>query len=103
MDEIAWVLNLRGKDVTYNPVVTSFLYLGETGSTLFIDDIKITDRVREYLAGNDISIAPYNSVLKFAGALPFTTKVLVDPSSSSSSLVTALGKRISLGRSPYPC
>lgn len=102
LDEIAWALNLRGKDVAYNPVVTSFLYLGKTGSTLFIDDVKVTDRVREYLAGNDISIAPYNSVLKFAGALPFTTKVLVDPSSSSSSLVTALGKRISLGRSPIP-
>ena len=102
LDEIAWALNLRGKDVAYNPVVTSFLYLGKTGSTLFIDDVKVTDSVREYLAGNDISIAPYNSVLKFASALPLTTKVLVDPGLSSSALVTALGKRILLGRSPIP-
>lgn len=100
LDAIAWVLNLRGSDVKYNPVFTAFLYLAPKGSTLFIDKDKVPANVKEYLDTNGIAVAPYTSLEKFLLNLPAQTKVLVDPASSSSSTSIWLGERCILGDSP---
>lgn len=102
LDELAWTLNLRGSDVKYNPVVTAFLYLGKGNSTLFIDDIKVDDKVRAYLTANDIATAPYDSVADFLSSLPSSTRVLVDPASTSSAMVKPLGDRMVTAKSPIP-
>ena len=102
LDELAWVLNLRGSDVKYNPVVTAFLYLGQGNSTLFIDDIKLDDKVKEYLASNGIATAPYSGVTQFLTALPASTRVLVDPATTSSAMESPLGDRIVTDKSPIP-
>ena len=102
LDELAWTLNLRGSDVKYNPVVTAFLYLGKGNSTLFIDDVKVDDKVRAYLAANDIATAPYDSVADFLSSLPASTRVLVDPASTSSAMVKPLGDRMVTAKSPIP-
>ena len=100
LDAIAWTLNLRGSDVKYNPVFTSFLYLSKDGSTLFIDNRKLTPEVEAHLAANKIATAPYESLGSFLSRLPESTKVLVDPASSSSSVAISLGDRCVLGDSP---
>ena len=100
LDAIAWTLNLRGSDVKYNPVFTSFLYLADEGSTLFIDANKLSPEVEAYLKANGIATAPYESIGEFLSALPADLKVLIDPASSSSSLQTYLGDRCVLGTSP---
>lgn len=100
LDAIAWTLNLRGSDVKYNPVFTSFLYLADEGSTLFIDANKLSPEVEAYLNANGIATAPYGSIGEFLSALPADLKVLIDPASSSSSLQTYLGDRCVLGTSP---
>jgi len=61
LDEIAWALNLRGADLCCTPVFTSFLYLAREGSTLFIDDKKLTDEVRSYLSELNIATEPYEA------------------------------------------
>lgn len=102
LDELAWTLNLRGSDVKYNPVVTAFLYLGKGDSTLFIDDAKLDDKVKAYLAANGIATAPYGSVAEFLASLPESTHVLADPASTSSAMVKPLGKRMVTAKSPIP-
>ena len=59
LDEIAWVLNLRGTDIACTPIFISYLYLSRKGSTLYVHDEKLTDEVRAYLSGLGISILPY--------------------------------------------
>ncbi len=100
LDAIAWVLNLRGSDVKYNPVFTAFLYLAEPKSTLFIDSNKLSPEVESYLSANNIATAPYDSIGEFLENLPSSAKVLVDPASSSSSVAIALGERCILADSP---
>lgn len=100
LDAIAWVLNLRGSDVKYNPVFTSFLYLAPEGSTLFVDEGKLTPEVKAYLAANAVATAPYDSLDSFLAELPEAEKVLVDPSSSSSSIALRLGDRCISADSP---
>ena len=100
LDEIAWLLNLRGTDVKYNPVVTSFLYLADKGSVLFVEDVKINDSVRNYLSNLGINIRPYREAIEFLASLPPNVKVLIDPESSSAIIPVKLADKMVEGRSP---
>jgi len=42
LDEVAWFLNLRGSDVSYNPVFLSYVLLTKDDATLFVDEQKVT-------------------------------------------------------------
>lgn len=62
LDEIAWTLNLRGSDIPYNPVFISYLYLSEEECVLFTDPDKLTDEVRRYLQGLNVSVGRYEEI-----------------------------------------
>lgn len=100
LDEIAWLLNIRSKDVRYNPVATAFLFISNSGNTLLIDPAKLTAPVKEYLAGQGVTTAPYDSVLSFIAAIPADVRVLVEASRNAASVVDALGSRAVIGDSP---
>ncbi|MBQ8773510.1 MAG: aminopeptidase P family protein [Muribaculaceae bacterium] len=100
LDEIAWLLNIRGSDVKYNPVVTSFLFLSNSKSTLFIDKKKVTDEVKIYLDSLNINTAPYDSVAEYLSHLSTDIKVLVNPAITSSYFGRIIGKRAIWASSP---
>ncbi|MBO7302238.1 MAG: aminopeptidase P family protein [Bacteroidaceae bacterium] len=62
LDEVAWLTNLRGNDVEYNPVVVSYMLVTAADAILFINDEKLTDEVRTHLNENNITVAPYAAV-----------------------------------------
>lgn len=80
LDDIAWILNARGKDVTYNPVFIAFMFLVKNENTeyynLYIDSSKLTKEIKEKLIKENITIKPYNSIYKDIGL--FTYKVYYD-------------------------
>lgn len=100
LDEIAWALNIRAKDVTYNPVATSFLYLSANGSTLFIDNSKVDDIARQYLNSVGVSIAPYSDAQSFLASLPTETHVLIEKHKTAFAFLATLGNRAVFGVSP---
>lgn len=55
LDDIAWMLNIRGNDIPCNPVVLSYLVLTETESHLFIQEETLNEKVKQYLADLGIS------------------------------------------------
>ena len=59
LDEIAWLLNLRGSDVHCNPVFVSYVLLTQNDVTLFIDSEKLDETVENYLKSIGVSIHPY--------------------------------------------
>jgi Xaa-Pro aminopeptidase len=59
LDEIAWVLNIRGNDVHDNPVLVSFLLITQDKVRFFISQDKLTDEVRLYLSSLHIEVLPY--------------------------------------------
>ena len=61
----AYVLNLRGDDVPYNPVFVSYLYIGLDRIILFIEQEKIELPVREYLQNLKVEIRDYNGIWSF--------------------------------------
>jgi Xaa-Pro aminopeptidase len=100
LDEIAWTLNIRCNDVKYNPVATSFLFVTPGQSTLFIDPVKINNKVAAYLKEVGVATQPYTSIKQFLNDLPKDEKVLVDPTKNSYALFEILGDRVVTGTSP---
>lgn len=99
LTEIAWALNLRAADVKCNPLVTSFLYLGPQGNTLFIDPQKINAEVATYLSARNITTLPYGEILNFLAAIPADEKVLIPTAQSAGALLPILGNKAVEGTS----
>lgn len=59
LDEIAWLLNLRGSDVHCNPVFVSYVLLTQNDVTLFIDCEKLDETVQNYLKNIGVKVLPY--------------------------------------------
>ncbi|KAL3452855.1 hypothetical protein BJX65DRAFT_292779 [Aspergillus insuetus] len=68
LDEIAWLLNLRGNDIPYNPVFFSYCIVTPTTVELYIEDEKLTPEVKAHL-GADVIVKPYESIFADAKAL----------------------------------
>lgn len=89
-DEIAWLLNLRGSDVDYTPVVIAFAYVSEDERVLFIDSEKVTSEVKAHLKKYGVKIKDYDDIEKFLGKISSTATVMVDPNRVSDALGQAM-------------
>lgn len=64
LDEIAWLLNVRGRDVPHSPVAYAYLIVETDKAELFIDERKVTSEVMDYLKNAGIELRPYDAILK---------------------------------------
>ncbi|GER55390.1 Xaa-pro aminopeptidase [Striga asiatica] len=88
LDEIAWLLNLRGSDVPHSPVMYAYLVVEIDGAILFIDDDKVKPDVMHYLEAAGIELRPYDSILSHIGSLAAIGACLwLDTSSVSAAIV----------------
>lgn len=62
LDDIAWLFNLRGQDVDYNPVFLAHAWIDATRAVLFIDDSRLAGDVKPLLDAAGVETAPYDSV-----------------------------------------
>ena len=100
LDEIAWLLNIRGNDVEYNPVVISYVVLEHDSCTLFIDAGKMDTVAQNYLDFNNISVLPYESVFDYIRNL--NGAILLDVSRVNEALYEAISDQCTKinGKSP---
>lgn len=100
LDEIAWVLNLRGSDVHCNPVFVSYLLISPEKVTLYINNVKLSAEVNAYLTSEKIDVEAYETVVE--GLRSYTGKsLLVDMTSANYSLATAVPfEKVCSGVSP---
>ncbi|KDQ10491.1 hypothetical protein BOTBODRAFT_36195 [Botryobasidium botryosum FD-172 SS1] len=61
LDEVAWLFNLRGSDIAFNPVFFAYALVTHSKAVLYVNDAQIGDDVRAHL-GEDVEIHPYNEV-----------------------------------------
>ncbi|KAK3062028.1 hypothetical protein LTR53_019552, partial [Teratosphaeriaceae sp. CCFEE 6253] len=67
LDEIAWLFNLRGSDIPYNPVFFSYAVVTPTTVTLYIDETKLSKSAKSHLEG--VTIRPYSDIFSDIAAL----------------------------------
>ena len=88
LDDIAWLTNLRGNDVSYNPVFLAHLLIETSNATLYVDDSRLTAPAREALAAASISVAPYEKAADDIARL--SDSLLVDPAKVAASTLQSL-------------
>lgn len=69
LDDIAWLFNLRGNDIAYNPVFFSYAVVTAEAATLYIDQARLMAESLTYLAENKIAIKPYTALFPDAEAM----------------------------------
>lgn len=79
VDDIAWLTNLRGSDVTYNPVFLAHLLLDLSGATLFVGAGKVNTALAQRLAADGVKLADYASTGAALAALGAGHTLLLDP------------------------
>lgn len=89
LDDIAWILNCRGRDVEYNPVFLAHLYIDHSRTVLFIDDAKLSTEMQQRFALDNIEILPYNASIEFLVELK-QQNILIDPAKVSISYAQAI-------------
>lgn len=79
LDDLAWLLNIRGKDVSYNPVVLSFALISQDDATLFVDTNKLTAEEKGNLLKSGVGIQPYEAIEEAVLSIPLNSSILIDP------------------------
>ena len=65
LDDIAWLYNIRGRDIKGNPVIISYALISLDKAYLFVDKDKINNQVSSFLEENGVEILPYEDVIKY--------------------------------------
>lgn len=88
LDEIAWLLNIRGYDVEYNPVVISYVVLEQDKVTLFVLPEKVDAAAAAYLQREGIAVKDYEDVFAYISSLKGT--VMYDGAKVNEALYEAI-------------
>ena len=96
LDDIAWLFNLRGSDVSFNPVFVSFALIDSAQATLFVDLNKVSPALQETLGCDGIELREYVEINDALAALSASTRLLVDPARVTCGLLSHLHPDVTL-------
>lgn len=102
LEDIAWLLNLRGGDVACNPVVLSYLSLTQDGAVLFANPAVFSPAVLEQLEADGVSLRPYESVYSYVGHLTPSQRVMLDTRRINTTLLTSIPSHVPVMDRPNP-
>ncbi|WP_319502470.1 aminopeptidase P family N-terminal domain-containing protein [uncultured Draconibacterium sp.] len=89
LDELAWLYNLRGSDVPYNPVFTAFGVVGKDRNLLFVDPAKVEPELRSKLEADGIELKDYTTFYNYLSEIKGKT-IFIDPSTLNFAAYSAL-------------
>ncbi|MEG2392526.1 MAG: M24B family metallopeptidase, partial [Pseudomonas sp.] len=96
LDDIAWLFNLRGGDVSFNPVFVSFALINQQQATLFVALSKVDAPLRAVLEQDGVTLRDYSEVSDALRAVPSGASLLVDPARVTSGLLDNLDSGVTL-------
>ena len=96
LDDIAWLFNLRGGDVSFNPVFVSFALINQQQATLFVALSKVDASLRAVLEQDGVTLRDYSEVSEALRAVPSGASLLVDPARVTSGLLDNLDSGVTL-------
>lgn len=94
LDDIAWILNVRGNDIPHVPVVLSFLVIGKEDAMWFVEENALSNAVKEMAAECGITICPYEDVYAYAATIPENSTVLLDKRKVNYRITNALSETV---------
>ncbi len=95
-DDIMWLLNIRGNDVSYSPLLLSFALIGIRKFILFVDKSKIPKKIADEFIKLGIEMLPYNEIGKHISSLAEGSSILIDPVTTSIMLYNSIPKHLKI-------
>lgn len=78
LDDICWILNIRGDDVLYSPLILSYLMITKDDVYLYADENKFDEKIKQVLSKVNVKILPYNDIYEEVKKIKSISKVLLD-------------------------
>jgi Xaa-Pro aminopeptidase len=79
LDDLAWLFNIRGRDVSYNPVVLSFALISQDHAKLYLDEHKLSNEEKITLLKNGVEVCAYGEIETALAKLPENSSIFIDP------------------------
>ena len=79
LDDTCWLLNVRGDDIDFFPLMLSYSIVTMDSMELYVDERKLDDQIRAELAKNNVHIHPYNDIYKDIKKLETSLTAMIDP------------------------
>ncbi len=95
LDDLAWLLNIRGQDVPCNPVVLGFVLITPENATLYIEPSKLTTQATEELKGYGVGVSAYEDIFKTIPTLDVTS-ILIDPKRTCFAVYDSIPKEVKI-------
>jgi len=95
LDDLAWLLNIRGQDVPCNPVVLGFVLITAESATLYIEPSKLTAQATEELKGYGVNVAAYGELFKTIPTLNVAS-ILIDPKRTCFAVFDSVPKQVKI-------
>ncbi|GAB1415447.1 aminopeptidase P family protein [Paludibacter sp.] len=86
LDDIAWLFNIRGNDVSYNPVATAYALISLNDASIYISPEKLNDEVSAYFKINNIAVKNYSDISSDLSKIPSQARIVIDGNKVNQSL-----------------
>ncbi|MEN5087232.1 aminopeptidase P family protein [Sphingobacterium faecium] len=95
LDDLAWLLNIRGRDVPCNPVVLGFVYVTADEAILYIEPVKLDEATRISLQSSGVQVKPYEDVYTQVSHLAVDS-ILIDPKRTCFAIYDAIPAAVNI-------
>lgn len=96
LDDIAWLLNIRGRDVSCSPLVLCYAVITMDAVHLFINAGKLSQAIKDTLAKDNVVFHPYNDIYNFVKDFTADETVLIDPSGINYALYNSIPQQVTI-------
>ena len=96
LDDIAWLLNIRGNDIHCCPVVLSYLVMMENELRLYANAAAFSEEIRSNLGADGVKIYPYDDVYSYVQTISSDKKVLLSRANVNSRLVSNIPSEVTI-------
>ncbi len=103
LDDIAWLLNFRGRDTLYTPVVLCYAMVMMDCVHLFINEGRLSEEIRAVLKVDNVMLHPYDAIYQFVGDLASHEVVLLDPIRMNYALYNQIPRQVKRIEQTNPC
>ncbi|MDO5737930.1 MAG: aminopeptidase P family protein [Eubacteriales bacterium] len=90
LDDVAWLYNIRGRDIEDNPVIFAYALIGEQTAVLYTEVLRVPEEIKELLAKDGVEIRPYEAIYEDLTKLPSDAVFYYDPERFNRLLVKAI-------------
>ncbi len=98
LDDIAWIFNLRGSDIDFNPVFMSYALLADDAATLYLDQNKVDNDLIQKLSNENIILKPYDAIYEDLKAILPEKTIFFDKAKINKLLFDSIKAKVKIGR-----